>query len=81
MKTYANALTRTADPDLAKVAQYGQGPNRKLKADENEIFNDTVGGETGAKHEVRNERALFVYNRVQNKLTGAGDMLRVPLVC
>lgn len=22
-------------------------------------------------HEVRNERALFVYNRVQNKLTGA----------
>lgn len=27
-------------------------------------------GDPGAKQEVRNERALFVYNRVQHKLTG-----------
>lgn len=39
-----------------------------MKADENTIFNE-AGGEPGAR-EVRNERALFVYNRVQNKLTG-----------
>ncbi|OBZ74140.1 Phosphatidylinositol 3-kinase tor2 [Grifola frondosa] len=48
--------------DLARVAAYPQGPSRKLKADENDIFNEA--------QEVRNERALFVYNRVQNKLTG-----------
>ncbi|KAF8637601.1 hypothetical protein AX17_002670 [Amanita inopinata Kibby_2008] len=55
------------DPDraaeLARVAAHPQGPTRKLKADENDIFNAEAG-------EVRNERALFVYNRVQNKLTG-----------
>lgn len=28
-------------------------------------------GEPGARQEVRNERALLVYNRVQHKLTGA----------
>jgi len=27
-------------------------------------------GHPGAAQEVRNERALFVYNRVQNKITG-----------
>ena len=62
------------DPDraaeLARVAAYPQGPNRKLKADENDIFNETTN-EPGAKQEVRNERALLVYNRVQHKLTGA----------
>ncbi|KDQ61375.1 hypothetical protein JAAARDRAFT_66505 [Jaapia argillacea MUCL 33604] len=55
--------------ELARVTAYPQGPTRKLKADENDIFNETIG-EPGAKQEVRNERALFVYNRVQNKLTG-----------
>ncbi|TDL23875.1 atypical/PIKK/FRAP protein kinase [Rickenella mellea] len=54
---------------LARVAAYPQGPTRKLKADENDIFNETMG-DPGAKKEVRNERALFVYNRVQSKLTG-----------
>lgn len=66
---------------------YPQGPNRKVKADEKEIFNGmpprssivdgltercTVegAGEVGAKLEVRNDRALAVYNRVQNKLNG-----------
>ena len=28
-------------------------------------------GDVGTKQEVRNERALHVYNRVQHKLTGA----------
>ncbi|PFH51827.1 hypothetical protein AMATHDRAFT_58344 [Amanita thiersii Skay4041] len=55
------------DPDraaeLARVAAHPQGPTRKLRADENDIFNVEAG-------EVRNERALFVYNRVQHKLTG-----------
>ena len=31
------------------------------------------------KQEVRNERALFVYNRVQQKLTGE-DMMRLSRV-
>ncbi|RDB15759.1 Serine/threonine-protein kinase tor2, partial [Hypsizygus marmoreus] len=54
--------------ELAKVAAHPQGPTRKLKADETEIFNEAEE-EPGAQ-EVRNERALFVYNRVQHKLTG-----------
>jgi len=54
--------------ELARVAAHPQGPTRKLKADENDIFNEAQG-EPGAQ-EVRNERALFVYNRVQHKLTG-----------
>jgi len=48
--------------EMARVSAYPQGPIRKLKADENDIFNEAP--------EVRNERALFVYNRVQYKLTG-----------
>jgi len=48
---------------------YPQGPNRKVKADEKEIFNEGAG-EVGAKLEVRNDKALAVYNRVQNKLNG-----------
>lgn len=51
---------RTAD--LARVAAYPQGPTRKLKADENDILNEA--------QEIRNERALAVFNRVQHKLTG-----------
>ncbi|KAK0489036.1 phosphatidylinositol 3-kinase [Armillaria novae-zelandiae] len=51
---------------LAHTTAYAQGPKRKLKADENDIFSDGLLG----VQEVRNERALFVYNRVQNKLTG-----------
>ncbi|KAF9054520.1 atypical PIKK FRAP protein kinase [Panaeolus papilionaceus] len=54
--------------ELARVAGVPQGPSRKLKADENDIFNNE-GQPVGAQ-EVRNERALFVYNRVQNKITG-----------
>ncbi|KIM44660.1 hypothetical protein M413DRAFT_25110 [Hebeloma cylindrosporum] len=54
--------------ELARVAGHPQGPMRKLKADENDIFNDE--GQPGGVQEVRNERALFVYNRVQNKITG-----------
>ena len=42
------------------------GPSRRLKADENDIFNEA--------QEVRNERALAVYNRVQHKLTGERDV-------
>ncbi|EIW79336.1 atypical PIKK FRAP protein kinase [Coniophora puteana RWD-64-598 SS2] len=55
--------------DLARAAAYPQGPNRRLRADENDIFNEAIG-EPGTRQEVRNERALTVYNRVQHKLTG-----------
>ncbi|KIM49486.1 hypothetical protein M413DRAFT_21701 [Hebeloma cylindrosporum] len=54
--------------ELSRVAGHPQGPMRKLKADEKDIFNDE--GQPGGVQEVRNERALFVYNRVQNKITG-----------
>ncbi|KAF9223956.1 phosphatidylinositol 3-kinase [Gyrodon lividus] len=63
--------------ELAKVAAYPQAPTRKLRADENDIFNDAIG-EPGARQEVRNERAMLVYNRVQHKLTGK-DFDPVPL--
>ncbi|KAI0046207.1 atypical/PIKK/FRAP protein kinase [Auriscalpium vulgare] len=48
--------------ELARVTAYPQGPTRKLKADENDILNEA--------QEIRNERALAVYSRVQHKLTG-----------
>ncbi|KAM6497086.1 phosphatidylinositol 3-kinase [Amanita muscaria] len=67
MQTDVDGRRADADPDraaeLARVAGHPQAPSRKLKADENDIFNAEAG-------EIRNERALFVYNRVQNKLTG-----------
>ncbi|KDQ22311.1 hypothetical protein PLEOSDRAFT_1051426 [Pleurotus ostreatus PC15] len=53
----------------AAAAALPQGPTRKLKADENDIFNESIGGLDA--QETRNERALAVYNRVQHKLTGA----------
>ncbi|KAI0924480.1 hypothetical protein AcW2_005356 [Taiwanofungus camphoratus] len=66
--------TATGRAELARVAAYPQGYTRKLKADENDIFNEA--------EEVRNERALFVYNRVQHKLTGRDfkpdEVLSVP---
>ncbi|CCM00588.1 uncharacterized protein FIBRA_02624 [Fibroporia radiculosa] len=48
--------------EMIRAAAYPQGPIRKAKADENDIFSE--------HQEIRNERALFVYNRVQHKLTG-----------
>ncbi|KAK7686283.1 hypothetical protein QCA50_010507 [Cerrena zonata] len=62
--------------DVARGAElrataYPQGPTRKLKADENDILNEA--------QEVRNERALFVYNRVQSKLTGRDFGTEQPL--
>ncbi|KAF8519025.1 phosphatidylinositol 3-kinase [Hysterangium stoloniferum] len=58
-----------ADAEHLARAGYPQGPIRKIRADENEIFNDAVD-DMGTKQEVRNERALNVFNRVQHKLTG-----------
>lgn len=55
-----------AKADPGKLAQFAGGPSRKLKADENDIFE--TNGEL--KMEGRNERALAVYSRVQKKLTG-----------
>ncbi|KAL4065913.1 phosphatidylinositol 3-kinase [Scleroderma citrinum] len=55
--------------ELAKVAAYPQAPTRRLRADENDIFNEAINGPF-VRQEVRNERALAVYNRVQHKLTG-----------
>lgn len=52
--------------DQSKLAQFAGGPHRKLKADENDIFE--ADGEL--KMEGRNDRALAVYSRVQKKLTG-----------
>ncbi|KAF9525319.1 phosphatidylinositol 3-kinase [Crepidotus variabilis] len=54
--------------EFARVAGHPQAPMRRLKADENDIFKDE--GHPGGAQEVRNERALSVYNRVQNKITG-----------
>ncbi|KAL5537169.1 TOR1 [Sanghuangporus sanghuang] len=59
----------TRAEQLARVSGHPQGPGRKVKADENEIFNENPG-EPGPRQEVRDKRALFVYNRVQHKLTG-----------
>jgi serine/threonine-protein kinase mTOR len=68
-------------PELTRVSAHPQAPSRKLKADENEIFQRkpralrrhevilTISAED-EDQEIRNDRALFVYNRVQNKLTG-----------
>jgi len=60
---------RERNLELARVTAHPQGPTRKLKADENDIFNERTG-ELGAVREVRNERALTVANRVQSKLSG-----------
>ncbi|KAG5650773.1 hypothetical protein H0H81_011098 [Sphagnurus paluster] len=54
--------------DLTRAAAHPQAPTRKLKADENDIFNEAE--EQPGVQEVRNQRALSVYNRVQHKLTG-----------
>ncbi|KAL9713509.1 phosphatidylinositol kinase- protein kinase tor1 [Leucoagaricus gongylophorus] len=72
MQTEVDGRRNESDYDraaeLARAAAYPQGPSRKVKANEDQIFNETQG-ELGAQ-EVRNERALFVFNRVQHKLTG-----------
>ncbi|KAI1796782.1 atypical/PIKK/FRAP protein kinase [Ganoderma leucocontextum] len=57
--------------DLVRAAAYPTAPIRKLKADENDILNEA--------QEVRNERALFVYRRVQDKLTGRDFNPEEPL--
>ncbi|KAI0653553.1 FAT-domain-containing protein, partial [Cubamyces menziesii] len=60
--------------DSVRAAAYPTAPSRKLKADENDILNEA--------QEVRNERALLVYRRVQDKLTGRDfnpdEVLSVP---
>ncbi|OSX64010.1 hypothetical protein POSPLADRAFT_1065405 [Postia placenta MAD-698-R-SB12] len=62
MQTDAESRQVKDRPEASRTTAFPQGPIRKLKADENDIFNE--------HHEVRNERALSVYNRVQHKLTG-----------
>ncbi|KAJ6518876.1 phosphatidylinositol 3-kinase [Mycena sanguinolenta] len=54
--------------DLARVAVHPQAPTRKLKADESHIFNEAAANPVA--QEVRNSKALAVYNRVKNKLNG-----------
>ncbi|KIK61711.1 hypothetical protein GYMLUDRAFT_42743 [Collybiopsis luxurians FD-317 M1] len=70
---------RIEDPnsaaELVRAAAHPQGPiRRKFRADENDIFGDQVIGSTTAGEqvirEVRNDRAVAVYERVQKKLTG-----------
>ncbi|EKM51709.1 uncharacterized protein PHACADRAFT_262011 [Phanerochaete carnosa HHB-10118-sp] len=47
---------------VGSAAEGGGGAHRRMRPDENDIFNEA--------QEIRNERALAVYNRVQHKLTG-----------
>ncbi|KAJ7247605.1 atypical/PIKK/FRAP protein kinase [Mycena haematopus] len=67
--------------DLARVAAHPQAPTRKLKADESHIFNEAAANPVA--QEVRNSKALAVYNRVKNKLNGQdfdpNDPLPVPV--
>ncbi|KAJ8453602.1 hypothetical protein ONZ51_g13507 [Trametes cubensis] len=60
--------------DFVRAPAYPTAPIRKLKADENDILNEA--------QEVRNERALLVYKRVQDKLAGRDfnpdEVLSVP---
>ncbi|KAF8573454.1 atypical PIKK FRAP protein kinase [Ramaria rubella] len=44
------------------------GPNKRTVLNENEILDDATA--EGTNREVRNERALAVYSRVEDKLTG-----------
>jgi len=55
-----------------------QGPTRRTQADETEIFREGAE-EHVARTEMRNERALRVYNRVKDKLTGRDFDPNVPL--
>ncbi|KZT51925.1 phosphatidylinositol 3-kinase [Calocera cornea HHB12733] len=56
-----------AEGENAIVDTRPTGPGRRPKADENEIFNNIDGN---PRVEGRNERAIAVFNRVQNKLLG-----------
>ncbi|KAI0718027.1 atypical/PIKK/FRAP protein kinase [Cerioporus squamosus] len=60
--------------DFVRIAAYPAAPIRKQKADENLILNEA--------QEDRNVRALLVYKRVQDKLTGRDfnpdEVLSVP---
>jgi len=53
-------------------------PNRRLRADENDIF-DERSGEVGPRQEIRDQRALAVYNRVRDKLAGRDFDTTEPL--
>ncbi|KAG9076878.1 phosphatidylinositol kinase- protein kinase tor1, partial [Ceratobasidium sp. UAMH 11750] len=53
-------------------------PNRRVRADENDIF-DERSGDIGPKQEIRDQRALAVYNRVRDKLTGRDFNTPEPL--
>ncbi|EJD41220.1 atypical/PIKK/FRAP protein kinase [Auricularia subglabra TFB-10046 SS5] len=70
MKVNNEQDQQASDAEIVNnAALFGQGPTRKPKADERAIFTDgLVDGD--ARQEVRNDRALFVYKRVANKLAG-----------
>ncbi|CAE6479412.1 unnamed protein product, partial [Rhizoctonia solani] len=51
-------------------------PNRRVRADENDIF-DERSGDIGPRQENRDQQALAVYNRVRDKL--AGHVVREPV--
>ncbi|KAJ9098776.1 hypothetical protein QFC19_006252 [Naganishia cerealis] len=56
--------TKEVEAEANQEGRAAYAPQRKNKADENEILNDTERPET------KNSRALFVIDRVKNKLTG-----------
>jgi hypothetical protein len=75
---------------MADTASSPSGFQRRLTADENDVFNGacvlyTIVYSNFTRclpsvdaSEVRNERALAVYHRVQNKLTGLHLPLQPP---
>ncbi|KAJ1306989.1 hypothetical protein OPQ81_007969 [Rhizoctonia solani] len=53
-------------------------PNRRVRADENDIF-DERSGDIGPRQENRDQQALAVYNRVRDKLAGRDFHTKEPL--
>ncbi|CAE6454773.1 unnamed protein product, partial [Rhizoctonia solani] len=53
-------------------------PNRRVRADENDIF-DERSGDVGPRQENRDQQALAVYNRVRDKLAGRDFHTKEPL--
>ncbi|KAL0577906.1 phosphatidylinositol kinase-related protein kinase tor1, partial [Marasmius crinis-equi] len=76
MQTNENKRIEDGDTttELARAAAHPQGPGRrKMRADENDIFGEAGGASAVGEalgREVRDHRAVSVYERVQKKLTG-----------
>lgn len=67
-----NGLDTNIQPDqfIRDAAGDPQGPNRRMRTNENDIFNDDLRTPRETEQEVRNQRALAAINRVKLKLSG-----------